>query len=629
MFRIGLKTVVLVLLVSWVGGMGAAWPSAQAVGVPGSAVPESPDFATLVLRDPWDMQQYTDVSQYLNQSGQQLQVVNPAVASGEFTGQSAGYLGDSNPHLANASFFPLFPGYDTAMLVGKVGHRYPINSSVYQCLYIAMKVAAAQAPRHSPDEFNVFWFADQTLNSAPNKWGEAVGIPLYYPDPGPTPVNYRLYKVNLTSPPTQHTGAAWTSRSTWEGLRIDPTLNAGVNFAVDWVRLTTCQPNNQFITWSPNSSITTAWVQPVGTGRWIRVASGLNGSNGSANIDVEGIQPGSYLVGVGNTSGVLQQSTASLVIQATPIADFVSPSYFSGQDYASQAGLPWDFNSSKDVASAANISYSIHDSVLDTTIPSGVADPQIFLNTPQPIAPAHYRYLSFRMFTSWTAPWQNVPDGMIARAVWGIKGVSGAPTNRCWLVSHDIPFDIGWQTYWIDLGDSFNGAPLQSSVVDCPSSLPSWTGSPQVLNFRFDPSENITAASDPITNGGPFHQEIDWIRLTAIDSVARGTPYRVQLHLSRDITQISYYYTTNPSSPTQSAARPLAADTPASGSFRLFLPLVLNSLGNADMGGLPVVNEAFTWDTSGVSPNTYYICVRVTGGGSTATYCSEAPVIVH
>ncbi len=37
--------------------------------------------------------------------------------------------------------------------------------------------------------------------------------------------------------------------------------------------------------------------------------------------------------------------------------------------------------------------------------------------------------------------------------------------------------------------------------------------------------------------------------------------------------------------------------------------------------------DSFDWDTTGAASNMYYICVAVTGGGSAATYGSEAPVI--
>jgi hypothetical protein len=629
MLRFGLKASLLALLVVWVGGMGAAWSGASFVGVPSSPVPESPDFATLTLHEPWDMNQYSDVSQYLNESGQRYVVANPAVANGQFTGQS---VSSANSPNGNAYFFPLFPGYQTAMLIGKVGHRYPINSATYHCLYIAMKVdSPVPVPPNPPDQFRIFWFADETLNGSNSPWGQTSAIQLHLDAP---PRYYQVYKVDLAAPPNGTIGAKWTSRSTWQGLRIDPTINAGVTFAVDWVRLTTCAPNSANITWNPDSSITSAWVKDSVANRWIRVATGLIGSSGAAAIDVQGIPPGSYTVGLGTASTVGSQTSQSpVVIDAAPIVDFVSPSFFSGPDYAGQAGAPWDFNSASDVSASFNMNYTVHDGVLDTTVPSGPypagVDAQFYLNTPLPIQPATYRYLSFRMYTDWKAPWQNIPDGMIVRLIWGIQGTTGHPTDRCWLTSQDIPFDIGWQTYWIDLGDAFNGKPELSAPIACPATIPNWTSSPPILDLRFDPDENVTVGHDNITGGGPFHHQIDWIRLNAIASVAQGAPYLIQLQLNRSISQIAYYYTTNPADPTQAVARAYNSGEFTNGGFRIFLPLLMMPLNNTDMGGLPAANTTFMWDTRDVARNTYYICVRATGGGNTATYCSEAPIIVN
>ena len=142
-----MKATLVTCLIVWIGEIGATWSRPGLVTVPGSPVPESPDFATLVLHDAWDMNQYSDVSQYLNESGQRNLVSNPAVSNGQFTGQS---VGNAISLPGNAYFFPLFPGYELTMLIGKVGHRYPINSSLYHCLYIAMKVDFTGQPPIEP-----------------------------------------------------------------------------------------------------------------------------------------------------------------------------------------------------------------------------------------------------------------------------------------------------------------------------------------------------------------------------------------------------------------------------------------------------------------------------------------------
>ena len=92
-----------------------------------TTIREGNDYATQVFRDPWDMNEFSDISQYLNNSGQNVYIQNIQVANGIFSAQSA---------TVDPPFTALFPGYQTAMLIGKVGHNFPIQSSVYKCFYI-------------------------------------------------------------------------------------------------------------------------------------------------------------------------------------------------------------------------------------------------------------------------------------------------------------------------------------------------------------------------------------------------------------------------------------------------------------------------------------------------------------
>ena len=612
-------------------GLGAVWPARPAdVGVPGSPVLESPDFATLVLRNPWDMSQYSEVSQFLNESGQQSVVSNPAVADGLFTGQSVGNIGNGN----TAHFYPLFPGYANTMPVGSIGERYPIDSATYQCLFIAMKVDSQAPNGFGPDQFQIFWFGDNRLNGpgADVQWGGSAAGALY-PEAGlGTPIpGFRLYRVDLAA--LGHTAGttSWTDRATWQGLRIDPTIYGGINFAIDWIRLTNCAANSQNFTWTPGNSVTTLWLELAGTSRFIRVATGLVDSAGTASVDLQGVPPGSYTVGVGDdTSCCVETSTTPLIVNQTPIIEFVSPSFHSGLDYASQAGLPWDFDSPDDINRAQHMTYTVSGGLLDMITPSGPlpggVDAQFYFRRPLPLSGATFRYLSFRLLTEWNHPWQNTPSGMIARVIWIAPGNGGTPGSRCYSVSQGIPSDVGWHTYWVDLGDPLNGKP-EDQAGDCPAGV-NWTNSPPLLDLRFDPNENVSVVQNPPGGGGPFHQQLDWVRLTAVDQVTHGTPFAIQLSINRDVSRLRYFYTTDLHSPTQTPAQQYSPQPPT-GPFFVFLPLADNMGAAAEaLAGLPVATDSFLWDTSGVSPNVYYICATATGGGNTATYCSETPVVV-
>jgi hypothetical protein len=408
---------------------------------------------------------------------------------------------------------------------------------------------------------------------------------------------------------------------------------------VDWVRLTDCGDVSHTVTWQPDGALLNAiWVRPAGTTRDIRVRTGVSGNAGTAQLDVQGLEPGTYAVRLGTSSNCCSVNATSgdLVVNQAPIAEFLSPSPISGADYASNAGNTWDFADQADVASTENMASTLANGVLDTTTESGSLpgglDAQVWLNTPAAFNGGQYRYLVFRMYTAWIAPWANAPDGMVVRWGWSIPGASGAPTNRCHLVSHDIPFDLDWQTYVLDLHTGINGQPEETSVLDCPAQWPSWAGSSTITNVRLDLNENVTAATDPITNGGPFHQILDWVRLTAAPEVSGGTPYLVQLDLNRPANQVdsvAYYYTTTRSDPTQTRAVAWTGGTPA-GPNRIFLPFL--GRGGGAAGGsdtLPQADLTFRWDTRGVPDNNYYLCAVITIRPNTATYCSDVPVNVH
>lgn len=608
--------IVLLLIIALTNSLSVWGNSENVLAAPPDSIAERADFATLHLRDPWDMSQYSDVSQYINESGQRMIVKNIQVANGLFSGRSVGDTNQSN----NGYFFTLFPGYETAMLIGKVGHRFPIESSRYHCMYIAMRVESPAVGEKVLDQFRVYWFADDRLTGAP--FGATWGIRLY-PDTPPQTYFWNLYKVDLQNPPTGVDKASWSSQPYWRGLRIDPTIYGDTNFSVDWVRLTDCQSNLQTITWKPNAALTTLWIKAVNTNRYIKVANDIDGTSGRYSLDVQGIAPGKYSVGLSDSpsSCCSLDNVTTLTINQTPIANFVKPSYYSGEDFATRAGNPWDFYDSSDVSAVHGMSYSVGGGIMDMVTQSRLdADPKIFLNLPFDITnSSQYRYLSFRHYAE--GSWQNTPQGMIVRWIWSVPG----SPQSCTLVSQDIPFDVGWHTYSIDLSDPFNG--LAEEVAGGCTGLPRhWMNFYRVNKVRFDPNENIL--------GVPLHQQLDWIRLTKIDQVTRGTPFPITFGLNKSPSQIvsfKYYYTDDLNNPKQHIATQKlsfeAVDTELflAGSNRVFVPTTMKHFVPPDLP--PVENQVvYQWDTAGVSPGEYYVCSELFDGVNTALYCSESPI---
>jgi hypothetical protein len=606
---LSLLTSLIYLLLAWSNLNQQAW----ALTTPN--FPEGNDFATKVMRTPWNMSDYSEISQCINHSGQVIYLNDIKVENGVFSARSANN---------DAQFYPLFAGYWTAMLIGNVGHIYPIQSSTYKYLYIAMKVDSGP-PISNPDMFQIFWFADERANAPGAMFGYSKGIPLY-PEAGsgaPTP-GWKLYKVDLSSPQVHWGETPWTGNPTWQGLRIDPTLQANVNFQVDWVRLTDAAPVPFPLSFNCGSGSCSVWVRPSGTNREILIESKITSPY---NLDLQGIPPGEYEYLVKNGITVIQ--TGSFSVNAAPIVNFLKPSPTGSQEYSLLNGNAWDMGDSSD-AIVECAGYQFSNGMLQLSTPTGAAqpsgcwggvawgspisDPRMVLNTPVPFKSSEYRYLSFRMYTE--APWANIVRGMMARWIWTTQG----PGGTCTYVSQDIPYEVGWQTITIDLFDAFNGSP-ETVVGGCPAT--SWKDSGTVVGLRFDPNENIL--------GYPLNQKIDWIKLYKEDRSPWGTnfPIRIFLNKSPSEVQLSYFYTTDPKNyPTQQMAQPLAF-APLLGDrvHKLFLPLVTNMY---DPSYLPPPNSVtFNWDTSAVNPGRYYICVKASDSINQTTFCSDTPTVIY
>jgi hypothetical protein len=409
----------------------------------------------------------------------------------------------------------------------------------------------------------------------------------------------------------------------WQGLRVDATLQQ-TNFQVDWAKLTDCASVNLPISWTGSGNVSVS-VQPKGTSRDILMLSSTSAN--PINLDTQGLEAGTYTYFVRKNSVVL--ASGDFTVEKTPIANFEKPSFTSGVDYATNAGNPWDMSDQSDVLSTQCMQANLAGGLLlmDTVSVNnqvgscnagGYSDPGVYLSSLGAADTTQYRYLTFRMFTS--GPWQNVPLAMIARWVWYIQATSGQPADRCILVSYGVPYDVGWQTYTVDLLDPVDGNTEQTSFKYCPPGR-HWSDTGPALEMRFDPNENIM--------GQTMHQELDWIRLTKMDEVVYGTPFPVMIKLQKPWSELrSYqlYYTSDLKNPTQHLLQSFSdtALPQAAAPFKIFLPMVFNSFYSGD-GTEKIVR----WDTSNVATGQYYLCVETQSPmGNKPIYCSEAPVWV-
>jgi len=243
--------------------------------------------------------------------------------------------------------------------------------------------------------------------------------------------------------------------------------------------------------------------------------------------------------------------------------------------------------------------------------PNNNNDPIFYLNTPGTIDSSQYRYLTYRIYSD--GVYQDVINGMIIR--WGLA--LGPGGNSCKAVGEDLPFDVGWNTYSIDLFDGIYGHLEDGSKTGsgCPSSE-YWSGMGAVEIMRFDPNENQM--------GRTLHQELDWIKLTKMDTVQSGLPFNIMVVLNKPLFryQMSLYYTDNLANPVQHAISEYI--TPASSPtlpdlLHQFLPIIKMDILSS--------SHSVYWDTTGIT-GTYYVCVLANDGYNVANYCSNAPVKV-
>jgi hypothetical protein len=562
-------------------------------GVNAITVAEGSDFATQVLRDPWDMSQFSDVSQGLNQPGYEL-VTNISYQNEVFQATSTSI---TKP---DAQFFLLWPGFQQDMFIGKVGHNYPIPSAEYHCLYLAMQVNSPKS-----DDFQAFWFADETQNQGASPWGFAT----YHLHPG----IWYLYKADLLDPSILDGGTPWDEHESWQGLRIDPTNLGNVTFSVDWARLTNCQPSSLPPVSIPAGSNTIGVsVNPSGTARSISLdpsTYSVSTNGDRVTINVDGLQAGTYNYNITRSGSTI--ASGSFNVNQAAIINFDKPSYSSGVDYATQAGNAWDMNGSNDATGLYDMTAAFSNGLLNMYTSSG-KDPRVQLWKAGSITPSNgFRYLNFRMYTQ--GAYQDIGKGMIVRWIWGTPNGS----SECYLVSQDIPFDVGWQTYSVDLYDSFNG--LAEQTLNCsPANSTIWKNTPSINYFRWDPNENIT--------GTTMFQQLDWIKLTKMDQVTKGQPFTLRINGNKNMAgvSLSFYYTADRSNP---RAHPLSIippdGSPPDGKYKVYLPMIMNMADNSVTPG-----QNYLWNTSNVDPGTYYICVEANDGYNTGIYCSDAPVNV-
>ena len=643
-----------------------------------TTIVEGDDFANLVLADPWDMDAVRDI-------GYEIGFKDISVADGIWSGTYSGV--DHAPGTPTYGYiFPLFQGFSTPISsflsqeldFKRVGSRdrYAINSAKYTQLSYRMSVS----PRSSTmNPHAVYW-----TSASPVTWPDGnqkiadldacQGDNYYVAWNG-----WHLYNYDLTNPTTAVVAGSWQAQPLVRGLRIDPSAGGptGSQVQIDWIRLSdpTSAPTIT-IPWTAANIPTPPNGDPNLKSRIsIYVADNASGMNamplayslittnsGSYNLPTSILPPGQYYFQLRMSSYNQQRGcegapiatsawVGPLTILPAPSMQFAKPSMTSGPDYATEVlGNSWDMSQSGDVITpGADTSYP--QTITDASFTNGIysaraiilppaveSDSQMWLNVDpnRPINSNRYRYFTVRLKVDMPPNkdlnW-GIAYGWGGRIIWWNQGIQQDGSESKFGSYYD-----GWYNYSVDLARALPGPrslsdPAQKNNILTPieqnnfAAQLGWSQMGSVKYLRYDPLE--TTAEALLTGADIFF--IDWVKLTANDEVRRGERFDIEAGVNLPLSAIDdirFYYTSDRNQPTQHVAQRYGSGSspgpvvPATNA--VFLPMVTRGMQNEVVGN-PL---NFEWDTSTVSPGTYYICSQLEVASESFTYCSETPVVV-
>lgn len=546
------------------------------------------DFATTVLGDPWDMSEYTDI---------------PAlhgVPGGTISNGVLNYTIPSNPYV----HIPLLhPGALRAIDAGiKVGSNYPINTDHYRWLSLRMN--------QSGGFFTIRWFYDKDLSVCSNS---TINIPFSS--------GWHTYVIDLETVPK--------SMGNWQGqiagLFVMASAPVGTTGSIDWARLTANNPadNDLEIFWSEldqTPSTVEFYLDPDdagcdGTRIYTELTSQTSGSftwqqAGDDIASPANVAPGDYYVCAKVNGLEAGYSSGQLTVNHAPVIHFTQPSFTSGEDYATDAGNPWDMNDLADVDHVVNGSYTISDGTLAVTVPASQSDVQVHMNVPTAIDKDRYHYLTYKLKFDYPYTWSDVGQG--ARVFWGRAPQTEAQSG--WI--YDYP---GWQTYKMDL----RLLPLDFGLT--------WDTADWTI-FRIDPISNgtgqqVTVYLNDITLTGDekanAFTDIEWQLNDPDTSVTTMTLYYDNDQIDLDGTQIAMLTLAN-GARTGTMVSATAGVPPLGATSELtetvYLPLVARNYV------VPCEGACYTWYTGDVPAGAYYLYACMDDGYNELCRYSETPL---
>ena len=353
----------------------------------GTVLPEGDDYATVILGDPWDMGQISDI---YNEKTQNMSDVS--VENGILSGVS---LTD------DPSIFMLWPGFVGGLpSVGKYGVNFPIDANQYTHLSFRMYLS-------QEGQGEVFWYEEPELTSG--NYGSSVPFRVYE--------GWRVYTLDLSQIERMDGNLDWGGLI--QGLRLDPASLPGTEIKIDWIRLT--------------ASNTPATLYPLS---W-------NTTYSDSVVNLYSDTDQDWANGYYSPIVMAHETISNPNIYTWQSAPLPAGEYFTvsevGIDYASLTfDNPWDMNEESDVGFFRSVDHvTFTNGVLSFTTSNEIPHFWPSYDHQEPIDSSKYDRLVMRMYSSEANGW---------RFSWW-----GTDENPYDFNEEPLPTVAGWYTYTLDL----------------------------------------------------------------------------------------------------------------------------------------------------------------------------------
>lgn len=552
---------------------------------------EDADYATRQWRDPWDMNEESDLYFFISPTcdSTPAKFSSSTFSNGIWTGTYA---------VTDPNFWLVHPGYPGALHLGKDGNAHPIDANTYTQLTFRMYLEPSFNPQSTPGGMLTWTRSDvSAIPNVPNDYGQTNFFRVY---PG-----WNVYTIDLTKIGLQQGNLAWGGQIT--GLMLWPGfLTVGTNVKIDWVRLSP-KPSRTVAwsgAWQSSATAEIQFSQDGSTYEPLRIftnnklsccaivepdviPAGTNGTSGSYSVPASFASGNEYIkVKITDGSGSQTSNAAGpWQFNTRPRLTITAPSYTSGEDFATTiVGNAWDMNDSADISSWENLSVAptYANGIMTATsisaqrscgLPWG--EPKLMLNmNGKSINTQYYRYLTIKVKVNAAF---DFGDGWVSRLHW-VKD-----TYATYGTTNDMPLYLGWNTFQVDLHGN-----IQDDEM--PGTAPWLSTSPNIM--RFDPFEIPPATQF----------QIDEIKLTARDAANASYTIRWNTYNPGSLpTNITLYYDTD--------------QNPSNG--RTLIGAVSGNPGS------------YVWNTSALSNGlVLYVSGDINDGYGTTTWYSETPVTI-